>query len=204
MVRYDNRHSAIVAWAKIALPLVALGILSTVFLVSRPIDPEATLPYTEAELENLLQEDRLRDPAYAGVTRDGSALSVAADQARPDGTGRGRAEGLVALIEMPNGARLEMAAGAGAVDNEARIARLEDGVELHASTGYDLWTDAVTAHFEQTLVESDGRVTADGPPGRIVAGRMVLRQDAAGRYLLDFTDGVRLLYFPPTTEQGGP
>ena len=38
MARAD-RHTRVVGWLKVALPLAALAILSTLFLVARRIDP---------------------------------------------------------------------------------------------------------------------------------------------------------------------
>ena len=49
MARVD-RHTRLVGWLKVALPLTALAILSTLFLVARRIDPEAALPYAEVDV----------------------------------------------------------------------------------------------------------------------------------------------------------
>ena len=48
MARADT-HTRVVGWLKVALPLAALAILSTLFLVARRIDPEAALRGTNAK-----------------------------------------------------------------------------------------------------------------------------------------------------------
>ena len=40
MTMYDNSYSRFVALTKVILPIIALGILSTLFLFSRDIDPD--------------------------------------------------------------------------------------------------------------------------------------------------------------------
>ena len=46
MARLDL-HSRLVTWAKVALPLAALAILSTLFLLADRIDPTAAIPYAD-------------------------------------------------------------------------------------------------------------------------------------------------------------
>lgn len=198
MARFDNAHSRFVAWAKVAAPLLALAILSTVFLIARPVDPKATLPYSAREIDEMLRDQRLSAPAFAGVTEDGAALTIGADVARPDpgAPDRALAEGLSARIELPAAGWLTVSAGQGAIDKSAGLARFDGGVQILSETGYDLRTQALTGWLDQTRLESDDDVVAVGPPGRIEAGRVALVRGPEGAYVLDFTDRVRLVYTP--------
>ncbi len=45
-----DRYSRMVALLKVSLPLIALGILSTLFLVSRAVDPPMTIPFADSEV----------------------------------------------------------------------------------------------------------------------------------------------------------
>ena len=81
MARRD-RHSRVVGWLKVALPLAALAILSTLFLLSDRIDPEDALPYAEVDVEDLAREPRMTAPTYAGMTTDGAALTLTATEAQ--------------------------------------------------------------------------------------------------------------------------
>ena len=66
-----NLHSRIVMILKVTLPLVALAILSSLFLFSREIDPEDAIPYADVEIA-----DRPAQPRMTGAGR--SAISTSA------------------------------------------------------------------------------------------------------------------------------
>ena len=61
MERID-RHTRVVGWLKLALPLAALVILSTLFLVADRIDPEDALPYAKVDVEGLARAPRMTAP----------------------------------------------------------------------------------------------------------------------------------------------
>ena len=46
-----DRYSRMVAIFKVLLPLAALAILSTLFLLSRTIDPTTTIPFADQDFE---------------------------------------------------------------------------------------------------------------------------------------------------------
>ena len=66
MARADNAWSRWVALLKIVLPLIALALLSSIFLLSRTIDPTATIPFTEVDVEDRVREPRLTEPKFSG------------------------------------------------------------------------------------------------------------------------------------------
>ena len=80
-----NRRSVIVAWLRVLLPLGALAILSTLFLLSRRPDPDAAIPYASVDAEELARHPRVTAPSYAGVTADGAALTLTAESVTPAG-----------------------------------------------------------------------------------------------------------------------
>ncbi len=195
----DNFHSRLVFWLKILLPLTALGLLATLFLFGRTVRPEDAIPYARTDIADRVKEPRLTDPAFAGMTKDGSALTIKAAEARPGVAGSsnaGTATDLSALIEMPGGSTATVTAGAGRMDQEAQKAILTGGVSLASSTGYTVKTDGMSVALDQTDLTSLGPVTGAGPAGTIAAGGMHLGQEPSGGYLLDFTGGVTLIYTP--------
>lgn len=198
MARVD-RHTRVVAWLKVALPLTALVILSTLFLVARRIDPEAALPYAEVDVEDLAREPRMTAPTYAGTTSDGSALTLSADEARPASEGSAaRAAGLRLDLATPDGGRTELLAAEARMDDTAQELVLSGGVTLETSTGYRLETAEVAARLDRTGLESRAPVKATGPAGEITAEGLVLGQDnrTPGAYVLVFKGNVRLVYQP--------
>ncbi|WP_226779865.1 hypothetical protein [Oceaniglobus trochenteri] len=206
MASYDNFHSRLVAWLKVVLPLVALAILSTLFLVSRKADPERAIPYSEVEVAAILREQRIESPDYSGMTRDGTAITMAAESARPDTAERVTARTLRARVETPDGGILAMTAGSGVIDTAAQRADMEGGVRIETSTGYVIDTAGLSAALDATDVETTGAITARGPMGDLEAGQMALRQGDGGEgpaYVLVFKGGVHLIYRPQPTQGGG-
>jgi lipopolysaccharide export system protein LptC len=202
----DNLHSTIVAWLKILLPLIALAILSTLFLVSRTVDPSEAIPYATVDIDERVKEPRLTAPTWAGVTDDGAALSISADEARPrqSETQGPSAQGISALLETPDGGAAQLVAQRGQLDKESGALVVEGGVVITTSTGYRLTTEKMSAALDRTQVISEGAVTGTGPVGQIDAGSMEIRHDdsagdggAGAVYLLVFKKGVKLLYLPP-------
>ncbi|MFC2969928.1 LPS export ABC transporter periplasmic protein LptC [Acidimangrovimonas pyrenivorans] len=201
MARFDNAHSRLVAWLKILLPLAALAILSTLFLFSRTIDPSRAIPFARVDVKELAREPRITGPNYAGVTSDGTAVTLSARTAKPDADNGASATGLHARLDTPDGARTDITAGDGAVDPTAGKMVLEGGVKVISSTGYTIDAAKLTGALGKTDVQSDGPVRASGPLGTLDAGAMHLRQEPGttaepGGYVLVFKDGVKLVYQP--------
>lgn len=195
----DNIHSRVVFWLKIVLPLLALVILSTLFLFSRRIDTDAALPYAEVDVEDLARNQRLTAPEYSGVTADGAAIMVRAGVARPGaGGGAATAETVRATIETPGGLGISLDAGQGTLDGDAGRLILSGEVEIVTSTGYRVTAARLDSALDRTELHSDGAVHAEAPFGAIDAGGLQIRHEDAGipGYLMVFSDGVKLLYQP--------
>lgn len=194
--RRDMWHSRLVSVLKVLLPLVALVLLSTLFLFSRKINPEDAIPYATVDVEDRLRDPKMTDAGFAGVTSDGASLTVAAVEAKP--TAEGGALKLVqGLLQTPDGAKTALAAAAVALDSTQKMIELSDGAELRAANGYVVQAQGFGVSTADTRVESRGAIQAQGPGGQLTAEHMLLsRQGADGPYLLVFNGKVRLLYQP--------
>jgi len=200
MTGQNNFHSTAVAWLKVGLPLLALAILSTLFLVSRTIDPSDAIPFAEVDVEDRIREPRLTNPTWAGVTNDGTALTIAANEARPDqGNGtNANVEALIVDLNPPDGSSARLVAARGILDSANSAFIAEGGVTVTTSTGYELQSDAMTAALDRTSLVSHTAVAGHGPVGTLTAGAMELTQknDASGTYVLVLKNGVKLIYNP--------
>ncbi len=202
MPAYDDSYSRLVAWLKIVLPLAALAILSTLFLVSRSHELSRSIPIAKGQVEELARDQKIGSPAFSGVTDSGTAINIFAQSAQPDPNKPGliQAVDLRADLKTPSGATFQARAAAATFDPEAGQAVLRAGVTVTTSTGYTIQTDVLTADTQATRMATRGKITADGPLGRIEAGKMVLRQQSdAGSpasYELVFKEGVHLVYQP--------
>lgn len=195
-----DTYSRMVRWLKVAMPLAALAILSTLFFVAETLDPDAAIPYAKVDVERLLREQGVTRPAFGAVTEDGVAISLSAEAIRPSAEQRDRLTGteLSATLTWPDSAYIDIESPEGIVDVTKGEAILQGGARLQSSTGYTVTSDRIVAGINEASVMSDGVINATGPAGTITAGRMELTRqtNADGGYLLVFKDGVRLLYLP--------
>lgn len=192
--------SRAVGWLKVALPLAALAILSTLFLVSNRIDPQNALPYATVDVESRLREPRLTKPAYSGTTTDGSALTMQASEARPaakPGTAS-TAIDVTASLTTPDGQRTDVRSDQAALDASTNILRLTGDVQIDNSAGYHVTTEALDADLTTTGLRATVPVQATGPAGKITADSMTLERNPKDKqsYLLVFNGNVKLVYQP--------
>lgn len=195
---YDDTYSWLVAGAKIVLPLMALSLLATLFLVSERIDPSQPIPYADIDLDELAREPRMTQPHFAGVTEDGAALTVSASGARPDAAGNGAsATGIVVRIDAGAAFSADITAQEARLDPAAGEVRLSGGVSLRTSAGYSISSEKVILRTDRTRLESPVAVQAEAPFGALTAGGMALSTAGAGApHLLVFNAGVKLIYHP--------
>jgi lipopolysaccharide export system protein LptC len=200
MKHFDNTHSRAVAWAKIVLPLAALVLLSVLFLFSGKVDTSDPLPYATVDIEELAREPRLGAPEFSGLTRDGSALTVSASEARADEDGAPKAHALAATLESPNGFSAQLSSKSGQIDPTTGAIMLEGDVALQTSSGYRLETQQMLGGTSDGAFVSPGEITGAAPFGTLSAGAMSLTPDGdtpeATTHVLRFTKGVKLVYDP--------
>lgn len=200
MAQADNIHSRIVSWLKIVLPLIALAIMSSIFLVSRTIDPTAAIPFSDAEVAERAADPRLTTPTFSGMTSDGATVTIDAADIRPDSASldRGKATDIVARMETPDGATTDLVASEGRIDTTARTFEMTGDVQITTSLGYRMTAPLLTGSLGETALDASGPVQVDAPMGRITADAMQLRPDPAlpNQYLLVFNGNVRLIYNP--------
>lgn len=194
-----DAHSRLVFWLKIILPLGALAILSTMFLVARSVVNDPTIPFSGVDVNDLANDQRLTAPEYSTVTADGASLSVQAATARPQGPGTGAsATGVLATYSRDQRAVLTLTAPAATLDTAGRTLILTGGVRVRTTDGYDLDAGVIEARLDATAFLAEGPVTAIAPMGRIDAGRARFSSavTAGGADVLVFNAGVRLVYQP--------
>lgn len=199
MARTDNTHSRVVAGMKILLPLVALGLLSTVFLISNTVDPSKSVPTAQIDLEKRARELGATNPSFAGVTRQGDEIRFKADIVRPDPATPERltADRVAAQFRLDAGTEVDVTAHAAEFDQRALTAQLHGDVRMITSTGYVIDTARLISRLDALHVLSPGQVTATGPLGDLTAGRMLLHRAAPdGAAELLFSAGVKLVYLP--------
>lgn len=200
MATYDNAYSRAVAVAKIILPLIALGLLATMFLLARPAPQNTQVAPEDLRILELAREQRLGAPTYTGVTEQGTQVTLSAAALRPDINvpTLSYGEDLRANLITPDGQVYDISAPLGQMDEEVGVATFLDLVEITSSSGYVIQTDAAELRTDLTSFESLSPIMATGPMGQLEAGRMKIDLDPTGNATtqLVFTQGVRLIYTP--------
>ena len=193
-----DSHSRFVAYLKVILPLAAVALLSTLFLLSRSVEPTATLPFAEHEVEERVRGQQVTAPFYSSTTDDGDEITVHARLARAsvDG-GLAEAEDLNARMKLARGGQIELRSQTGTIDPASDEASFSGAVEIATSTGYVVLTDRLDATIGVFHASTPGEVRATGPVGTLSAGRMEIGAKNPDEPLhMLFKNGVKLVYDP--------
>jgi len=198
MASAEGLYSRVIAWLKILLPLAALALLSTLFLLSRSREPLANVPFAEALKAGDRALQGVSAPHYSGTTSDGGVLTMTAERARPMADGHILADEMKARMQLRDGSEIRLTARQAQMQDGAQTAHLKGGVLIESSLGYVMRTEAMISAINSVDVESLGPVTGAGPAGDLQAGRMVIApDDGEGDVQIHFTEGVKLIYRPP-------
>lgn len=198
--RAPGLRSRAVRLGTVVLPVAALLLLSTIFLLARRVNPDDAFPLATVDVSERARDRQLTGPRFTGISREGTAFALSADRARPDADDPRRmtAQAVRLVLDGSGGGRADIVAATGRVDTAGRAVTLDGDVRIVTSTGYDLETDRLSGSLERMEVIAPQQVRGTGPLGTLSAGGMRIDEDAAGAPRLVFTGGVVLLYLPPT------
>ena len=192
-----DRYSRIIAWLKVSLPLLALGILSTLFLISRAVDPPASIPFADTEVQERLTNQQVTGPYFSGTSVAGDQIAFVAETVTtPNGeTGRNRAEKIDLTVDLASGTRMTVKANQAELDIARDQTELTGDVEISTSTGYVLQSELLQLHMSELEMISPDAVTGLTPVGDIEAGMMrVFTPEGQSESVMLFTGGVKLIY----------
>lgn len=198
--RTRDRHSRVVRVLRWVLPIAAVVLLASIFVLSTSNRVRQGLIIADSKLAELAIGQKITNPNFSGVTKSGDAFSISAEWALPDSPNPEKVElsRPQTTIDFKSGRRLETIADGGLLDLATSEATLSNNVRLTASNGYTAHAAALVLNFESGNVHSLGPVQADGPVGSIEAGSMTLLQNLDqkdhGNAVLMFTGGVKLIY----------
>lgn len=198
MVYRGNLYTSFVTFAKIVLPLAAIVLLASLFLLSSQPEETQRIPYSDVELAEIVSGQRLAEPRYQGVLFDGAPLSVTAQRAIPDPVVEGRITATDIVIETQalDGTDTIMIAPRGVFDETEQIGAVQGGVVINRSDGYVALTPGLRGTITGDRIETLGPLSVTGPGVKLEAGYGRLTQDPAQprSEVLVFTGGVKLVY----------
>ncbi len=200
MAARDNSYSRLVFWLKILLPLAALAILSTMFLIARTIDPSRAIPFAKVDVARLARDSTLGKPHYTGVTASGGAVNVTAAEAMPEpgNPGRALATDVAGRLVERDGSVTTLRSDHGKIDNPGNLISFDGNVQIATSQNYHLAAPHMEAALDNSRALATGGVTATAPFGQITADRLRITAQPKnpGDYLLVFKGNVKLVYLP--------
>lgn len=194
----ETFHSRVVAGLKVLLPLTALGLLSTVFLLSRSANDEPDLTFFD-DASEIPERDTVTAPYYTGSTREGHAVSITAESAKPmpDDPAGVLADRPSAAFRLTDGSRINIVADSAAVNEPADFMALRGDVVIDSSTGYVMRTAELQSALRSITADAPQGLTGTSPIGDLSAGALRIRETGGeGEVQLFFTNGVKLVYQP--------
>ncbi|WP_298858803.1 LPS export ABC transporter periplasmic protein LptC [uncultured Sulfitobacter sp.] len=194
-----DRYSRMVSLLKVAFPLAALALLSTLFLLARVMDSDTAIPFADVEIQERLRDQQITGPFFSGTTQTGDQMSFSAKKlvTLQDNVGTNRAEEVVAKLQTAQGTIFQLQADVAELDIAGNTAHLSGAVSMDTSTGYRINTAELTSNISTLDVTAPQRVEATGPLGVFTAGNMRIfsPNDAENTQML-FSGGVKLVYTP--------
>ncbi|MCT4559048.1 MAG: LPS export ABC transporter periplasmic protein LptC [Pelagimonas sp.] len=204
-MRRDQVYSKIVTGLKVTLPLVALGLLSSVFLLSRAQRTDLDLTFAGTLDEGEVAQQEVNAPFYAGTTSQGDVVTITAQKAIPREEGLIAAEDLRAQVRLVGGGRLVVTSRGAEMREQDQNLMLQGDVEIESTTGYIMNTEAMTVRTDRVEGESHGPVTGKGPDGTLEAGKMRIQPlETTEDVQLLFTEGVKMVYVLQPLEKDDP
>jgi len=202
-----DRHSRLVRALRIALPLIGVLLIVSIFALSNTSALRRGLSLPDAQLADLVTGQRITNPRFSGVTNSGDAYILVADSALPDAP----QPRLIDLdnprttIDFDSGRILQSQSLTGQVDFQENRVEMTDQVELHTSDGWSAFTEKLLLNYRTGNAHSPGHIFATGPFGTVEAEEMTLTQDlldnpGGGKGLMRFKRRVKVIYVPKQNE----
>ena len=199
MKRQKDGYSKFISVAKIALPVLAFGLVASIFLSPKTESVQNGLVIADEDFDELAVGQKITGPNFSGVTKDGDAFTLSAEYALPDAP-------RPLFIDLANtkgsfnfqtGLEIKTSAEKAELNIKLNTARLTGKVGVQSSNGFSGSTEELLVNFIDGTVESPGIVTGTTPFGSLTAGSMITsRIEQSESNLLMFQNGVKLIYLP--------
>lgn len=196
-------YSRMISFLKVLLPLAALAILATLFMLSRSDDTIAKIPFAEDEIADRTRNQQVTSPFFSGTTPKGDEIIITASLARPGGPNvPAEAVNLSGRIKMADGVRMTLESDTGSFDITTDMAKFLGNVRITTSTGFLILTEELNAALNDVSGSTPGSIEGSGPLGHFTAGQMQIEaENGDGPVHMVFKNGVKLIYDPKQTER---
>jgi lipopolysaccharide export system protein LptC len=197
-------HSRIVGILKVGLPLVALGMLASIFLVQTDDSLGGNIVFSQGDIDALGEGLKITNPTFTGTTAGQDRFRFTAALVEPDAAPpeRARITTLVGEVTLHNGPTVELEADTGDLHIPTERLDVAGDVRIRTSEGYRIHAEQATLDLAAGSIVAGNAVETTGPLGRIDSGSLAVAPAApsgeARRF--SFGNGVRLIYEPSNSE----
>jgi lipopolysaccharide export system protein LptC len=174
--RAARRHSRVVRFLRVAVPLAVVLGITGVFLATylNPLRVLAKLPADVGKLVVSGTKITMEKPHLSGFTRDERAYELSADAAKQDMTKPDLIElrNLRAKVQMQDKSTVNMSADTGIYDSKGETLKLDQNIVLNSSAGYRGQLSEAMVDIHKGYVVSQHPVVLDLLKGTLKANRL--------------------------------
>ncbi|MES1990327.1 MAG: LPS export ABC transporter periplasmic protein LptC [Pseudomonadota bacterium] len=174
--RRVERHSSFVSVMKVALPLIAVALFTTVLFYSGLFEDRDSLEITTKEITVFNSDLRMVSPRITGLDRAGEPYLVTADTATQDKDAPTHVtlDNVEADLKLKDDdSWISLKSANGRLNTEAQHLTLQQNIDVYMSSGYEFHGTEGTIDFKKGTFTSDRPVEGHGPAGTLSADSMV-------------------------------
>ena len=205
MALQHHNYSRLVSLLKVGLPLVALFLLGTVFLLTADDSFDPGFTFTQAEFDALEQGSFLDNSNINGRTANGDVFSMMAERIEPQDRKLSRinAFDMVSDFDFVTGQSARISASVAQIVNADRTLLFPEGAYIVTSDGYEGSVESVIVNLETGDIYGSN-IESDGPLGHISAERFhissILKANSENR-VLSFENAVNVVLNTPEPKE---
>ena len=199
LATYDKIYFRVIDFLKIALPVIGVGLIIAMFVLSRDQVSQAVLPFDKNKFELELAKQQINQLYYSGQTVAGDELALSAQAAAESLEGQDKLEmkSVSATVKTKNGLEITMIAQFGEYSYSEKLLKMSGSVLISSSTGYQLSTPVLLVSTDGTYIQGNGPVEGFTPMGKIQAGKIeIKRENTNSPMQLWFSEKVMIDYDP--------
>lgn len=195
-------RSRLIGYLKVLLPLLAVGLLSTVFLFQTRDEIEGGITFSADDRDTMRDGLAIYNPKFSGLNINGDRFVMEASKATPDSADPQEVVllNLDGRTDYETGLSVYLKASRGIARLPEQILELSGGVHIRTSEGLEGLTNEGVAGLEDGSFVADTPVTLDGPMGHLEAGSMKLERVSGDgsreNQVFTFENGVKLTLEP--------
>lgn len=199
-------HPRALAWLRISLPVLAIGLLASLFMLQDTYKPASSVMIEGNEVKPVSENDHFSGAKLVAVTEDGISITFTGAIARTSDTDSALLSVVDVIIELASESDSErhtVRGGRAVIDNENKTLMVDGGASIESTGGFNMNSEAFLISLKEQRISSLGELTLDFPGGRGKADRMELIRpisasgEAAAGEVLKLTGDVVVVFDDP-------